>query len=151
MKKKEKFQKGIDYIGAACVFFCHDGKGRLLMQKRGENCRDERGRWDCGSGSLEFGETFEQAARREIKEEYRVMPKRLKLCGVRNVLRTHEGRRTHWVVVVFSALVDPRKVRNGEPHKFDAIGWFDPKRLPRPLHSTLRRHLATVRAAGVKL
>jgi len=151
MAKKEKFKKGVDYIGVTCVFFCHDGKGRLLMQKRGSRCRDERGRWDCGSGSLEFGETFEQAVRREIREEYRVVPKELTFCGVRNVLRKNGEQRTHWVSVVFSALVDPKKARNGEPHKFDAIAWFDPKKLPKPLHSMLRPHLKIARAAGTRI
>jgi ADP-ribose pyrophosphatase YjhB (NUDIX family) len=63
-------KKGIDYIGVTVCFYCHDGKGNLLLQKRSHKCRDEQGMWDCGGGSMRFGETFEEAARREIKEEY---------------------------------------------------------------------------------
>ncbi len=51
-------KKGIDYIGVTCVFYCHDGKGKLLLHKRSENCRDEKGRWDCGGGAMELGETL---------------------------------------------------------------------------------------------
>lgn len=40
--------KGIDYIGITCIFFCHDGNGKILMHKRSKNCRDEIGNWDIG-------------------------------------------------------------------------------------------------------
>ncbi|MBI2052790.1 MAG: NUDIX domain-containing protein [Candidatus Ryanbacteria bacterium] len=99
MGSKDKNQsidsrKGVDFIGVTCVFFCHDGDGRLLMHKRSRNCRDEKGRWDCGSGSMEFGENFEEAVRREIKEEYHVEPEDLKFCGVTNVIRNNKGEKT---------------------------------------------------------
>jgi hypothetical protein len=32
-------------------------------------------------------------------------------------------------------LVDPKKAKNGEPHKLDAVQWFDFKNLPSPMHS----------------
>jgi 8-oxo-dGTP diphosphatase len=55
--------RGIDYIGITCVFFCHDGKGNILLHKRSEKCKDEQGNWDCGGGALEFGEEFDQGVR----------------------------------------------------------------------------------------
>ena len=45
---------GISYIGTAVVFFCHDGKGNFVLSKRGENCRDEHGRWDPGGGAVKM-------------------------------------------------------------------------------------------------
>ncbi len=67
--KTHGLKRGEDYIGVTCVFFCHDGNGRFLLHKRSEKCRDEQGRWDCGGGSMEHGETFEQAVCRESGEE----------------------------------------------------------------------------------
>ena len=34
-------------------------------------------------------------------------------------------------------MVNREKVANGEPHKFDEIGWFTLNNLPSPLHSQL--------------
>ncbi len=149
--KKAGLRRGIDYIGLTCVFFCHDGKGNLLMHKRSRRCRDEIGRWDCGSGSMEFGETFEKAAIREIREEYCVTPSDLKFCGVTNVIRRHNGKRTHWVALIFTAKVDPRKAKMGEPEKMDGIAWFKTNKLPKPLHSMLLKHLAMARKSSVRL
>ena len=63
-------KRGEDYTGVAVVYFCHDGKGNFLLNKRGVNCRDEHGTWDPGGGGIEFGDTVENSLRKEIKEEY---------------------------------------------------------------------------------
>lgn len=143
--QKKDLQRGVDYIGVTCVFFCHDGQGNFVMHKRSDKCRDEQGRWDCGSGSMEFGESFEDGVSREILEEYAVEPKELKLCGVRNVIREHNGRPTHWVAVVFAALVDRDQVKMNEPEKMDDLNWFSVDNLPDTLHSQFLTHLEFVR------
>ncbi|MBI2021416.1 NUDIX domain-containing protein [Candidatus Daviesbacteria bacterium] len=134
-KIKKELKRGVDYIGVTCVFYCHDGKGKLLLHKRSKNCRDEQGKWDPGGGSMEFGETFEEAVLREIKEEYCCNVIDLKFLGVHNVLRDHQGTKTHWLALLFSAKVDPKQVRIGEPDYMDEIGWFNLDNLPNPLHS----------------
>jgi 8-oxo-dGTP pyrophosphatase MutT (NUDIX family) len=120
------------------VFVCRDRAGRILLARRGPEARDEPGAWDCGAGALEFGETFEQAVTREVTEEYATPPRSIRLRGVRNVLRGD----SHWVAVVFDVELDPAAATIGEPGKFDALGWFDPDRLPAPLHSQLPATLA---------
>ncbi|HVE80780.1 MAG TPA: NUDIX domain-containing protein [Candidatus Dormibacteraeota bacterium] len=134
-------RSGIEYIGVTCVFICHDGKGKILLHKRSQNCRDERGRWDSGAGELEYGEDFELAVEREILEEYGCQAENIRQLGVHNVIRNEEEGLTHWVAVVFSAQVDPAEVKIGEPHKMDEIGWFSPKDPPSPLHSQLKTYL----------
>lgn len=138
-------KRGVDYIGVACVFFCHDGQGNLLLHKRSANCRDEHGRWDCGGGAMEFGEDFEIAVAREIREEYGVDPLEIKRAAVANVIRDNQGVKTHWIAVVHAAKVDPSGVRIGEPDKMDEIGWFKIDQLPDPLHSMLMRHFESVK------
>ena len=117
------------------MFVCHDGAGRLLLARRSAGARDEPGTWDCGAGALEFGESFEAAVTREVREEYRAQAQQITLAGVRNVVR--EDPPAHWVAVIFRVLVDPATVAIGEPHKFDELGWFAPGELPQPLHSQL--------------
>lgn len=150
-KTNKDLKKGVDHIGVTCVFFCHDGRGNLLMQKRSQECRDERGTWDCGSGSMEFGETFEETVKREIKEEYCVDAKNLKFCGVRNVLRKNGKINTHWVALIFAAKVNPKNAKIGEKRKMEEIGLFPAKKLPKPQHSMLKKHLAIARKVGVKI
>ncbi|MFE9692967.1 NUDIX domain-containing protein [Micromonospora sp. NPDC005806] len=124
----------------SCVFVCHDGAGRLLLARRGPGARDEPGTWDTGAGALEFGETFEAAVTREVREEYIASPLTITLLGVRNVLR--DDPPSHWVAVVFAVRVDPATVAIGEPHKFDRLGWYTRAALPAPLHSQLAPTLA---------
>lgn len=137
-------KRGVDYIGVTVVFYCHDGAGRLLLHKRSDRCRDECGRWDVGGGSMEFGETFEEAVRREVREEYGVEPIAVVHAATTNVLRVHEGRPTHWVANIFAVRV-PEGARICDAEKMDAIGWFMPDALPEPLHSCFHRHFEHVR------
>jgi 8-oxo-dGTP diphosphatase len=135
--EKKDLKRGVDYIGVNVVFWCHDGKGNVLMHKRSNKCRDEQGRWDCGGGSMEFGETFEDAVRREIMEEYGVQPVKIEYLLTRNVLRGNEGNKTHWIKNLHWVLVDREKVCNGEPEKIEELGWFTFENLPSPLHSQI--------------
>ncbi len=140
---------GVDYIGVTCVFYCHDGKGNLLLHQRTDKCKDEQGRWDCGGGAIKVGETFEQTVKREIKEEYCVNVKKLKLVGVNNLLRTANGVKTHWIAIIFAIEVDPKRVKIGDHKKMAQYGWFKQNRLPSPLHSMYLTHLQFVKNAGI--
>jgi len=137
---------GIDFIGIGVVFFCHDGKGNVLMSRRNSNARNENGRWDIGGGKLELGESVEDALVREIKEEYLTDVEEKEFLGFRDVfdLVGKEGVReeTHWIVLDFKVLVDREKSGNGEPHKFDDVQWFPIGNFPTPLHSQLPTFLA---------
>jgi 8-oxo-dGTP pyrophosphatase MutT (NUDIX family) len=130
-------KKGEDYIGVAVVYLCHDGNGRYLLSKRGLNCRDEHGNWDCGGGGLEFNDTVENTLKKEIFEEYSTDVVDFDFLGYRDVHRYYNGKKTHWVSLDFKVLVDPLKVTNGEPHKFDDVEWFTLDAFPDPLHSQL--------------
>ena len=128
-------KKGEDYIGVTVVYYCHDGNGNVVFLKRGNNCRDEQGRWDIGGGGLELGDTVEDTLRKEIKEEYCTDVLDYEFLGYRDVHRENNGKKTHWIALDFKVLVDRAKAKNGEPHKFDDMGWFTLKNLPSPVHS----------------
>ena len=130
-------QKGIDHIGVSVIYFCHDGKGGVLLGKRSKNARDEQGNWDIGGGGVEFGDTAEFTLKKEIQEEYCTDVLSYEFLGYRDVHREQNGKKTHWITLDFKVLVDRNKVKNGEPHKFDGIEWFTLAKLPTPLHSQL--------------
>lgn len=134
-------QKGVDYTGIAVVYCCHDGQGNILFNKRGQNCRDEQGAWDIGGGGLEFGDTIIETLKKEIAEEYCTDVLDYEFLGYRDIHRENNGKKTHWVTFDFKVLVDRAKVKNGEPHKLDAVEWFTATNLPSPVISPLPNFL----------
>lgn len=128
-------KKGEDFIGNCVVFLCHDGKGNVLLSKRGANSRDEQGRWDPGGGGIEFGDTAEDTVRKEIQEEYCTETKEVEFLGHMDVFREQNGKKTHWIALCYLVLVDTAKAGNCEPHKLDEVRWFPFNALPEPLHS----------------
>ncbi len=139
-------KKGIDFIGVCVVYFCHDGVGNFVMALRNGNARDENHRFDIGGGGVEFGDTVSGTLKKEIREEYSADVLEAEFLGFRDVHRTHEGKKTHWVALDFKVLVDPKQVKNGEPHIFDEVRWFRLGALPENIHSQFPIFLDKYRA-----
>ena len=53
----------------AIVYFVSDNKPYILIEKRGKGCPDFVGKYCLPCGYLDWGETIEEAAKREIYEE----------------------------------------------------------------------------------
>lgn len=126
---------GLDYIGISTPFYCNDGKGNFLLHKRSQNCRDEKGRWDPGSGQLEHGTSLEQNVLREVMEEYGVAGEIQERLPAHDIFREFNNKKTHWLAIPFFVKVDTSLVRMNEPDKMDEIGWFRLDNLPSPLHT----------------
>ena len=63
----------------ACGVFLFDDRGRVLLEQRSDD-----GGWCVPGGSMELGETPEEAAVRECMEETGLIPKDLQLYDVRS-------------------------------------------------------------------
>lgn len=146
---KTDARRGIDHIGVTVCFVVHDGAGNILLQKRSQKCRDEKGRWDIGGGALEFGEKLSDAVRREVYEELRTDVLDIKFLFSFEALRDNDGTPTHWIAMSHAVKVDPKKVKNGEPNKIDELGWFTMANLPEPLHSQMKKSLDRAKAEGI--
>lgn len=84
--------------------------GAVLLVKR----RDEpsRGIWSPPGGSLELGETVEEAAVRETQEETGVAVRPVRVVDVRDYLSRDQEGRVQWHYVLLSVLCD---YVSGEP------------------------------------
>lgn len=126
---------GIDYIGVNVGFICHDGKGRILLHLRSDKTRDEHFTWDAGGGQVEFGEKLEEAVVREVSEEYGCRALRVDHVAQLNLLREHQGVKTHWLANIFAIKIDPDEARIMEPEKNLEMRWYGLDELPKQLHS----------------
>jgi ADP-ribose pyrophosphatase YjhB (NUDIX family) len=131
-----RLHKGTSFTGAGTVFFCHDGKGKFLMSKRSQKCRDEKGRWEIAGGGLKWGITAEDNIKREVAEEFAANAQKIDFMGYRDVFRElDDGTPTHWVMLDFAVQVDPNDVKLNEPDMADELGWFTVANQPEPVHS----------------
>lgn len=145
----KELEIGRNYIGVVVCAVVHDGLGNILLLKRGKNARDEHGKWDICGGSLEFGESIEAGLNRELHEELCAVSLETKLMTVFDAHRIINGKKSHWVALLHSVLVEPKSVKLGEPHKFDEIGWFSSANLPKPLHSQFPKVLKAAQRAKI--
>lgn len=112
----------------ACVGVMVWKDGKILLGKRKGS--HGNGEYSFAGGHLEFGESFEECAKRETKEEAGIEIKNLKFLSVANILR-HEGRQD--VLVSFTA-----DWKSGEPvtdpnEKVEDWDWYSLDNLPSPM------------------
>jgi mutator protein MutT len=125
-------KKAIDYIGVSAGAMVFNAMDELFLAKRSQNCKNERGHWETPGGSVEFGETLEQAVKREMLEEYGAEIEIIEQFPAADHLIPAEGQ--HWVATTFLA-----RFKTGqepaimEPDKCDEIGCFPLSKLPSPL------------------
>lgn len=108
------------------VLVCRGGKVLMLRRINAHGA----GTWSLPGGHLEYHETLEHGARREVLEETGIRIKKPVVAALTNDLFS-EGK--HYVTIFMKALALPGEARILEPDKSDAIGWFRWKELPRPL------------------
>jgi 8-oxo-dGTP diphosphatase len=87
------------------------------------------GTWSLPGGKLHFGESFEQCAVREVKEETGLDIVPGKIVSVSNDI----AYGMHWVTIGMSAEIKSGKVELIEPDKCAEWAWFSLDRLPTPL------------------
>ncbi|MDD2325831.1 MAG: NUDIX domain-containing protein [Alphaproteobacteria bacterium] len=116
---------GKDYIGVGCGAFIVDS-GRLLLGQRVKE--PEAGFWSIPGGKVDFGETFELAACREILEETGLIIQIDRLLALTDHIVPDEGM--HWVTPSFLAHVTGGVMQNLEPDKCTALEWFAFDALP---------------------
>lgn len=112
------------------VYIFNDKRQVLLGLRKSPH---GQGTWCPPGGHLEFGETFEQGAIREAKEETNldIMPKDLKLSGTTNDFFEETGK--HYITIHMSCSNYSGNVELMEPNKCEKWTWFDLDKLPNNL------------------
>jgi len=82
----------------------------------------------CG-GHLEFGETLEACAVREVREETGLVVTSLKPLCVSNIIAYEK----HYIDFEFLTEVEPGQPQVLEPDRIESWGWYNLDNLPSPL------------------
>ena len=102
---------------------------KVLLGKR-KNAHGE-GSWCFPGGHLEFGESYEECAKRETFEEVGISIKNVRFVTATNDIFPVEDK--HYVTVYISAEYDEGKIEIKEPDKMVEWAWFSWDKLPQPL------------------
>jgi 8-oxo-dGTP diphosphatase len=123
-------------------------RGRVLLgRRRGSH---GEGYYAAPGGHVEFCESFEHAARREVREETGLEIGDLRLLSVGNyVFNRHDGER-HYIDVDFVCEARAGEARLMEPEKCEGWDWYDLDHLPQPLFIVTKRMIESLRS-GVTL
>lgn len=113
-------------VGVACFVWKDD---KFLMQQR--HGSHGVGTWSVPGGHLEHGESWEDAARREVMEETGVVISSPKLLAVTNDIFTDKGK--HYVSIWMTADWVSGDPCITEPEKCTGLDWFTFRSLPSPL------------------
>lgn len=115
------------WLHRIAVVVCHDRQGRILVHRRAEQLSRFPGYYEVGvGGALLVGESYEQAAARELEEE----------LGVSTTVRfrfkflNRSGLSPHWLGVCDAVV--PRTVMPNS-HEVAWHGWLSESDLPRIL------------------
>lgn len=115
-------QEGRDYIGVGVGAAILNREGKVFITKRGKNAKNEVGKWEFPGGSVAFGETLEEALKREIKEEHGVEIIIQDLLGICNHIIPEENQ--HWIAPAYICTILNGTPKILEPEKCEEIGWF---------------------------
>ena len=117
-------------VGVGVVFV---REGRVFLARRKGALGG--GSWGSAGGHLEFGETPEDCARREAREEFGVEVGELRYLCVSSIMAY--GR--HYLDVEFLGDIGEQEPRLMEPEAFEGgVGWFPLQSPPEPLFQAMR-------------
>jgi len=105
-------------------------KGNQILLGKRKNAHGA-GFWSPPGGHLEFGESFEECARRELLEETGLEVRDIVQGPITNDLFLDENK--HYITISMIAQHDQGEPKALEPEKCEDWYWFDLSKLPSPL------------------
>lgn len=114
--------------------------GKILLGQRhpdpdkADSAFRSSGEWTLPGGKLEWGESFEEGAVREVKEETDIVIQNPQVLSVHNCKNEH----AHFVTIGLIAHEWDGEAKVMEPDEITDWQWFDIKSLPSPLYFPTR-------------
>lgn len=110
----------------------------LLGKRKGSH---GAGTYAFPGGHLEFGETLEECAKREILEETGLEISNIKILGITEDFFTEDNK--HYITICVGAKCDSGDPKILEVDKCDSWEWYDKFDLPYPLFKSTLNFLNT--------
>jgi len=120
-------------VGVAVI----SGK-KILMGKR--TASHGSGTWSFAGGHLEFSETFEECARRELKEETSLIAEKLKIGPWISTIFENK----HYISFLVKVLKFSGELSLNEPDKCECWKWFSLDELPSPLFPPTKQFIEKI-------
>lgn len=117
-------------VWVSCEMIIKKGS-KILLGKRGRVFGE--GSWAFPGGHLEVGERVEDCARRELKEEVGIEPRKISLIRILNDFKNLEGQEKQYIRFTFLVEDFSGEIINKEPEKCEGWQWFDLANLPEPI------------------
>lgn len=114
------------------VFILKNNKILLGLRKGSHG----EGTWAPPGGHLEFGESLEYCAQREVLEETGLVIKNIRKLTFTNDI--FEAEQKHYITCFLVADYAEGELVNLEPEKCEKWDWFEWDSLPRPLFPTVK-------------
>jgi len=118
-------------------------EGKVLLGKR-KNAHGA-GEYATPGGHVDFGETLEECARRELREETGLEIENLEVICVSNILLWGK----HYLDIGFRADWKSGEAMNLEPDKCEGWEWYDPASPPAPLMVGASRYLDALKTGKI--
>lgn len=113
-------------VGVGVVIW-RDGKAVMVKRKGSHGA----GTWSIPGGKLDFGESWEECAAREVREEIGVEITNIRFLAVTNDVFQKEG--VHFISIFMESDWLSGEPAILEPDKIEAIAWRALTNLPDPL------------------
>lgn len=115
--------------GVGVGIIIENSEGEILIGKR---LGTHAPFYSIPGGALELGETFEDAATREIREETNLRIKNPIVIAVANNVQTYKQEGRHTISIILYSNTFSGVLKNREPHKCAAWLWCNPNDVPQP-------------------
>ncbi len=115
--------------------------GKILVQRRKNAHGAET--WELPGGHMEYGETPEQTAARETKEEVNVEITNAKIVGITNDFMPDEQK--HYITIFVEAEYAGGEIKAADTEHVAEISWSTLENMPEPLFLPLKNFLENKR------